>query len=261
MVVLYPQGIDVDTICGEYENGTSLHIAAANLSVEAAKILLSFGADKDLLDDLARKPIDCVPDPDDFDLIPDAADLIVKMRKLLNIRNGEVLDGEKNASRLDLGSAGVGVVAVSGRTALKAMGLKVGDRVIVGGSKLGTLRFCGTTDFAPGVWAGVEYDEEEGKNDGTVKGVMYFKCPRNHGVFVLASKVAKAGKNYRDAEALRPVPRPTVVNKGKVDISHVASRLTDCLEASKEKQEIRVGDRVRVIDLVQENAFSPDRIV
>ena len=71
---------------------------------------------------------------------------------------------------------------------------KVGDRVIVNGSKLGTLRFCGTTDFAPGVWAGVEYDEEEGKNDGTVKGVMYFKCPRNHGVFVLANKVAKAGK-------------------------------------------------------------------
>ena len=136
--------------------------------------------------------------------------------------------------------------------------LKVGDRVIVNGNKLGTLRFCGTTDFAPGVWAGVEYDEEEGKNDGTVKGVMYFKCPRNHGVFVLANKVAKAGKTYRDAEAMRPVPRPTVVNKGKVDISHVASRLTDCLEASKEKQEIRVGDRVRVVDLVQVGALLRD---
>ena len=117
----------MDTTCSEYENGTSLHIAAANLSVEAAKILLSFGADKDLLDDLARKPEDCVPDPEDFDLIPDASDLIVKMRKLLNVRIGEVLDGEKNAgSRLDLMSAGGGgVVAVSGRTALKAMGLKV----------------------------------------------------------------------------------------------------------------------------------------
>ena len=63
---------------------------------------------------------------------------------------------------------------------------------------------------------------------------------------------------------MRPTPRPTVVNKGKVDISHVASRLTDCLEASKEKQEIRVGDRVRVIDLVQVcklDAFSSDSIV
>ena len=68
------------------------------------------------------------------------------------------------------------------------MAPKVGDRVIVGGTRLGTLRFCGTADFAPGVWAGVEYDEEEGKNDGTVQGVVYFKCPRNHGVFVLANK-------------------------------------------------------------------------
>ena len=67
----------------------------------------------------------------------------------------------------------------------------------------------------------------------------------------MVPKVAKAGKGYRDAEALRPAPRPTVVNKGKVDIRHVASRLTDCLEASREKQEIRVGDRVRVSDLVQ----------
>ena len=55
--------------------------------MEAARILLSFGADKDLLDDLARKPLDCVPDPEDFDLIPDAPDLIVRMRKLLNIRD------------------------------------------------------------------------------------------------------------------------------------------------------------------------------
>ena len=102
------------------------------------------------------------------------------------------------------------------------MGLKVNDRVVVG-SKLGTLRFCGTTEFStgpisteissdpnvhritfirshfsthghllileisiirrqivfvtiirmttlssPGIWAGVELDNAEGKNDGTV---------------------------------------------------------------------------------------------
>lgn len=45
--------------------------------------------------------------------------------------------------------------------------------------------------------------------------------------------------------------RPTIVNKGKVDISHVSSRLTDCLAVIEEKQEVRVGDRVRVTDLVQ----------
>ena len=64
--------------------------------------------------------------------------------------------------------------SISGRTVLQAMGLKVNDRVVVG-TKLGTLRFCGTTEFATGIWAGVELDTEEGKNDGTVKGLRYFQ--------------------------------------------------------------------------------------
>ena len=36
------------------------------------------------------------------------------------------------------------------------------------------------------------------------------------------------------------------MNRGKVDVSHVSSRLTECLAVIEEKQEIKVGDRVRV---------------
>jgi dynactin complex subunit len=46
----------------------------------------------------------------------------------------------------------------------------IGDRVTVGGYKTGTLRYLGTTDFASGIWAGVELDEPVGKNDGCVAG-------------------------------------------------------------------------------------------
>ena len=52
----------MDTTCTEYENGTALHIAAANLGVSAARILLNFGADSNMTDDLARKPLDCIPE-------------------------------------------------------------------------------------------------------------------------------------------------------------------------------------------------------
>ena len=49
--------------------------------------------------------------------------------------------------------------------------LKLGERVIVSsqtGTKAGTLRFMGPTEFAAGDWAGVELDTPVGKNDGSV---------------------------------------------------------------------------------------------
>ena len=48
--------------------------------------------------------------------------------------------------------------------------LKLGDRVLVSGSKPGTLRYIGSADFAKGEWAGVELDDPLGKNDGAVAG-------------------------------------------------------------------------------------------
>jgi dynactin 1 len=53
----------------------------------------------------------------------------------------------------------------------------------------GVVRFCGATNFAPGKWVGIELSEPVGKNDGSVRGVAYFSCPMNYGVFVKASQV------------------------------------------------------------------------
>ncbi len=48
--------------------------------------------------------------------------------------------------------------------------LKIGDQVLVGGVKEGILRFLGPTEFAKGIWVGVELPEPMGKNDGAISG-------------------------------------------------------------------------------------------
>ncbi|CAG2054615.1 unnamed protein product [Timema podura] len=81
-----------------------------------------------------------------------------------------------------------------------AVDLKLGDRVIImsgQGSKAGTLKYRGTTEFAPGDWCGVELDDPVGKNDGSVEGVRYFKCEPKFGLFAPAHKLSKSPSSRR----------------------------------------------------------------
>ncbi|XP_062268670.1 CAP-Gly domain-containing linker protein 1 isoform X2 [Platichthys flesus] len=71
--------------------------------------------------------------------------------------------------------------------------LRLVDRVLVGGSKAGVVRFLGETDFAKGYWCGVELDEPLGKNDGAVAGTRYFQCMPRFGLFAPVHKVTRIG--------------------------------------------------------------------
>eukprot|EP00931_Biecheleriopsis_adriatica_P057523 TRINITY_DN34132_c0_g1_i1.p1 TRINITY_DN34132_c0_g1~~TRINITY_DN34132_c0_g1_i1.p1 ORF type:complete len:918 (+),score=218.73 TRINITY_DN34132_c0_g1_i1:34-2754(+) len=64
----------------------------------------------------------------------------------------------------------------------------IGQKVKVAGF-LATVRFIGSTEFAPALWVGVELDAAIGKNDGSVQGVRYFTCDSSHGLFVRPSVV------------------------------------------------------------------------
>lgn len=60
---------------------------------------------------------------------------------------------------------------------------------VVNKNMCGIVRFLGPTQFAEGVWVGVELDQAVGKNDGSVNGVRYFKCAAARGIFVRPSQV------------------------------------------------------------------------
>ena len=73
--------------------------------------------------------------------------------------------------------------------------------------QFGILRFCGPTDFASGVWAGVELETPIGKNDGSVGGVSYFECFPKHGKLTMRSN-SQSFKMQKPASSI--VSRPLI---------------------------------------------------
>jgi len=54
----------------------------------------------------------------------------------------------------------------------------------------GTVKFIGGIHFKTGTWVGIElFEHGSGKNNGTIKGVTYFKCPEKTGLLVMISSV------------------------------------------------------------------------
>lgn len=92
---------------------------------------------------------------------------------------------------------------------------QVGDYVLVGGVKPGRIAFLGNTQFAQGIWAGIVLDTPEGKNDGSVKGVSYFKCSPNYGLF---AKTDKLSPLPRQQQQQQQKPHPQLSEEVKYNI-------------------------------------------
>ncbi|XP_051037794.1 CAP-Gly domain-containing linker protein 4 isoform X2 [Phodopus roborovskii] len=219
---------DVDATCSDFSFGTALHIAAYNLCAGAVKTLLEHGANPAFRNDKGQIPADVVPDPVDMPLeMADAAATAKEIKQML-------LDAAPLSCTISKA-----VLAncdhVTSKAMLTSLGLKLGDRVVIAGQKVGTLRFCGTTEFASGQWAGIELDEPEGKNSGSVGRVQYFKCAPKYGIFAPLSKISKVKdgrKNTTHTPSSRAAPH---VRSQKVDVAHITSKVNSGLMPSKKE--------------------------
>ncbi|CAL8285723.1 unnamed protein product [Lota lota] len=211
---------DVDATCSDFDFGTALHIAASNLCTSAVRCLLELGANPAFKNEKGQCPVDVVPDPLNMPLeMADAAGVAKELHALLR----ETLPQICSPVHLGLGPPSpLPPLSDKARTQLTTLGIRLGDRVVIAGQKVGTLRFCGSTEFSGGLWAGIELELAEGKNDGSVAGVQYFTCPNKHGIFAPLSKISKPTERRRSATPRAPLPpRPP----RRLDLSRVTSKV------------------------------------
>ncbi|CAB1439871.1 unnamed protein product [Pleuronectes platessa] len=210
---------EVDATCSDFDFGTALHIAASNLCTSAVKCLLELGANPAFRNEKGQCPADVVPDPLDMPVeMADAAAVAKELRSLLS----KALPRPSSPLPLTLHTQTPPGLSDKARIQLATMGIRLGDRVVIAGQKVGTLRFCGSTEFSGGLWAGVELDKPEGKNDGSVAGVQYFTCLIKHGIFAPLSKISKPLERHKSSTPKMSTPtRPP----RRIDLSRINSKI------------------------------------
>ncbi|XP_041809499.1 CAP-Gly domain-containing linker protein 4-like isoform X2 [Chelmon rostratus] len=209
----------VDSTCSDFDFGTALHIAASNLCMSAVKCLLELGANPAFRNERGQCPADVVPDPLDMPLeMADAAAVAKELRTLLR----QALPRPSSPLPLTLRAQPLPALSDKARIQLATMGIRLGDCVVIAGQKVGTLRFCGSTEFSGGLWAGVELDKPEGKNDGSVAGVQYFTCRMKHGIFAPLSKISRPSEKHKASTTKTSTPiRPP----RRIDLSRITSKI------------------------------------
>lgn len=99
--------------------------------------------------------------------------------------------------------------------------LSVGQRVHASGDprRIGTVRYVGALEGYSGIWIGVDWDNGEGKHDGTVNGFKYFEAREDRsGSFMRLKKSLCSGVGFLDALKLRYLGDYTKEEEGNRNI-------------------------------------------
>jgi len=110
---------------------------------------------------------------------------------------------------------------------LAASQCAVGD-VVLSQKGIAVVRWKGILHFRPNdvEWLGIEFlDEPHGKNNGSVKGVEYFKCKKNHGSFVKT-----VSKKLEPEEILRKLGTvKSQLHQKEKDINEIKDQMDELL--------------------------------
>lgn len=103
--------------------------------------------------------------------------------------------------------------------------LAIGQRVIFSYNQKdidGEIAFLGTTKFSQGNWVGIKLDTPTGKNDGCVKGEVYFKCTPLHGIFIRPQNVLRVLGNETKSPS-RSVEAGTTAHEPTTSVGNVSA--------------------------------------
>lgn len=212
---------DLNAPCAEFEGGTPLHLAAMAGATESVTMLIKHGADASCGDSSARTALECATQiakmqggsaGDDI-----WRDIVADLSKVTPKGGARASKAKPPRGPGSAGSAGSATAAAAPAAVSteNADVIEVGVRVQVNGVHTGLVRFRGPVAFdRRNDWVGIQLDSADGKNNGVVGGVEYFRCKPKHGLFVrakackrLASQPDLGGTGIPRTPARTGIPR------------------------------------------------------
>lgn len=112
----------------------------------------------------------------------------------------------------------------------------LGADVLVSSKYRATVRFIGATDFAAGVWVGLELEKPIGKHEGTVLDRTYFRTAPKHATFVRPADVSPFDPAVVAAAAIQSASRAAAAKKRVA--SEAATSAFNKLDADAEARQM-----------------------